>query len=107
MYDDAWAEFDKLESKRENNLASVTSRLAGILVALASLGSMVFLKRYRWEILIVLLLLLLLEEGYRWRLRNEFVNWQCPRCRSKWPGTAQEKESKCSVCGLLLHQLEP
>ena len=107
IYDEAWAEFDKLESKRERNAVSWARWLVEMSFALVSLGSMLFLKRYRLPILAVWLLLLLLETGYRFRLRNQFMNWQCPRCRAKWPGTTQEKESKCSSCGLRLHQLEP
>lgn len=106
IYDEAWAEFDKLESKRERNVISVALRSVELSFAVVSLGGMVFLKGYRWEILAVWLFLFLLELGYKWRLRSQFVNWQCPRCRTKWPGTAQEKDSECSVCGLRLHQLE-
>ena len=107
IYEDAWAEFDKLESKHQRNVLSWTRWLVEMSFWLASLGSMVFLKQHRWEILAAWLLLLLLETGYSFRLRHQFVNWQCPRCRTEWPGTKQEKEPKCSSCGLRLHQLEP
>jgi hypothetical protein len=107
IYDDAWAEFDKLESKRERNAVSWARWLAEMSFCLSSFAFAFFLKRYLWAIFAAWSFLFLLELGYRWRLRRQFMNWQCPRCGTKWPGTAQEKESTCNACGLRLHQLEP
>jgi predicted RNA-binding Zn-ribbon protein involved in translation (DUF1610 family) len=39
--------------------------------------------------------------------QERFAHWPCPRCGTKWPGTKTEKEPKCAICGLKLHQLTP
>jgi len=39
--------------------------------------------------------------------RNQFKHWQCPRCHAEWPGTKTEKDGKCVMCGLRLHQTAP
>jgi hypothetical protein len=35
------------------------------------------------------------------------AHWTCPRCHSEWPGKKLEKDPRCAVCGLKLHQLMP
>lgn len=39
--------------------------------------------------------------------KARFAHWPCPRCGAEWPGTKTEKEPKCAMCGLKLHQLTP
>jgi len=39
--------------------------------------------------------------------KERFAHWPCPRCGAEWPGTKTEKEPKCAMCGLKLHQLAP
>lgn len=38
-------------------------------------------------------------------MKSRFAHWQCPRCQTEWPGTKNEKDSRCSTCGLRLHEL--
>ncbi|MGC1107279.1 MAG: hypothetical protein WA876_12145 [Candidatus Acidiferrales bacterium] len=107
IYADAWAEFDKLESRRDGNAASWMRRLVEVFIFTVPLGGIVLAKRYIWMIATAWVFLMLLELGYRLRLKNQFLNWRCPHCRTKWPGTKEEKDSACRVCGLRLHQLTP
>lgn len=39
--------------------------------------------------------------------KERYAHWPCPRCGAEWPGTKTEKEPKCAMCGLRLHQLAP
>jgi len=48
-----------------------------------------------------------LDAVYAHIMNERFKHWQCPRCHREWPGTSKEKNSKCSGCGLRLHQLTP
>ena len=40
----------------------------------------------------------------RWAA-SQLAHWLCPRCHSEWPGKKLEKDPRCAVCGLKLHQL--
>jgi hypothetical protein len=40
----------------------------------------------------------------RWAA-SQLEHWLCPRCHSEWPGKKLDKEPRCAVCGLKLHQL--
>lgn len=42
----------------------------------------------------------------RWAV-TQLAHWPCPRCHSEWPGKKLEKDPRCAVCGLKLHQLTP
>jgi len=42
--------------------------------------------------------------GARWAV-SQLEHWPCPRCHSEWPGKNIEKDARCAVCGLNLHQL--
>ncbi|HXX20804.1 MAG TPA: hypothetical protein VEJ46_15475 [Candidatus Acidoferrum sp.] len=39
--------------------------------------------------------------------KSRFLHWPCPRCGAEWPGTKTEKEPRCAMCGLKLHQMTP
>jgi len=39
--------------------------------------------------------------------KSRFLHWPCPRCHAEWPGTKTEKEPRCAMCGLKLHQMTP
>jgi hypothetical protein len=106
IYGDAWAEFDRLESRREKNAVSWVQYLVGLFItAVIPLSGIVLSKRHVWMIGIAWFFLILLDLGYKLLLRSRFINWQCPRCGTKWPGTAKEKDRACRVCALQLHQL--
>jgi hypothetical protein len=106
IYADAWREFDRLESRRERNAASWMRILVEVfLFAVIPLGGIVLSRRHVEMIAAAWAFLILIESAYRLRLRSQFVNWQCPRCHTKWPGTRTEKDSSCKTCALRLHQL--
>jgi hypothetical protein len=35
---------------------------------------------------------------------SRLKHWVCPRCHAEWPGKKTEKDPRCAVCGLKLHQ---
>ena len=39
--------------------------------------------------------------------KKEFARWRCPRCHAEWGGEKLEKEPRCTICGLKLHQMAP
>jgi len=104
IYHEAWAEFDRIESRRERNALSLTLRFVELSFAVASLGAMVFLKHYRWPILVVW--------TFSLGVRPQVVSAKSIRelamsaLSDKVAGNSSG-ESKCTSCGLRLHQLEP
>jgi len=107
-YAEAWKRFDKLN-------AAVHGRgpfrwIRGVFELVLFGGAGVGLKFWHNNRLLVSLLwpcYLGFGFAYMQVIKRRFRHWQCPRCHAEWPGTKNEKDSACRVCGLRLHQLAP
>jgi hypothetical protein len=106
-YAGAWKEFDRLqESVRGGGKLAVVRRVFAFLITLSGLG-IIEIRHSKGAMYFVLLafgVILLFEIVYRFTMRNRFLHWPCPRCRSEWPGDKNEKDRACKVYGLRLHQ---
>lgn len=108
-YGEKWKEFDKLEKRVK---AGYLSRIHYIIwsVILPAIG---LLDRHRFShkndlwLLASGILVALIDVVRTQAAKKRFAEWPCPRCGTKWPGTKTEREPKCAICGLKLHQLVP
>lgn len=109
-YAESWKQFDKLQKRAKQGggarwlhfiLTNSLPFLGG-----GAFGAALWRKHKEYVITAIILLTV-------WAVlkaiadRRRFAEWRCPRCHSLWPGTKTEKDSKCNVCGLRLHQMTP
>jgi hypothetical protein len=108
-YGAMWKEFDKLQKAAKNNgLASLTHWWAGSIPGILSLFDPHKHARPFERALFAGALIIGLATVVRARwAASRLAHWRCPRCRSEWPGKKLEKEPRCAICGLKLHQLAP
>jgi len=107
-YADAWNELDRLQNAA-NGLGTVWQiiYLAGVLVWAILLAFSAARKTLDLIAGGLLLAEVLRKVVYVRMKQREFVRWPCPRCHAEWPGTKTQKDSRCAICGLRLHQLFP
>ncbi len=108
-YGAAWKEFDKLQkAAKSRGLASLTHWWTGGIPGILSLFDPHKHARPFERALFLGALILAVATVVRTRwAASRLAHWPCPRCRSEWPGKKLEKEPRCGVCGLKLHQLTP
>jgi len=109
-YAEAWKEFDKLKKGASGGRGAggVVEWAVGTAAAFSGMLGIHGWDKLSHKIAVALLLLsVLLYATVRREQRERFRHWPCPRCHAEWPGTKTEKESRCRVCGLRLHQMAP
>lgn len=105
-FEEDWKEFDKLNDA-VNGRGPIRWVRSVFEVALTG-GAAISLKFWHQNREIVVLLWAVsvgLGLAYMYVMRSRFAHWQCPRCHAEWPGTKKEKDARCRVCGLRLHEL--
>ena len=107
-YAEAWKEFDKLQKAvRGQGL----TRWIHWVFDMALFGGGAFglhlLKGHKLIIAYGIGAIAIAEIYSYFSRRERFLHWQCPRCRSEWPGTKTEKDTRCKFCRLQLHQMAP
>jgi len=103
-YAEAWKRFDSLEQWAKNAAASEYAMYAVALVT-GVLGRSD--PRLSYPMMAVEVACGLTLAVIARRARSRFEHWPCPRCHSEWPGKKLEKEPRCAMCGLKLHQMTP
>lgn len=109
-YAQAWKDFDKLQKrlKGQGGYRWVHFVIGTVLPYVGGGAFGLALWRHHKAYVIAGLILLVAWGAFnRGSLRSRFAEWPCPRCHSVWPGTKNEKDSSCRVCGLRLHQMAP
>jgi hypothetical protein len=109
-YAEAWKKFDKLQKdvKRRGGSWWIHLLMGDALPLLGGGAFGVALwKNHKPYVVVAVAALILWGIFKAISDRREFAEWRCPRCHSIWPGTKTEKDSRCKVCGLRLHQLAP
>lgn len=108
-YAEAWKEYDRLEKQAKGGGAiGLTHWAWGTLIPLIGLFMPHRVPRKDSLALVAFLAVL----GTMQMLRSQYAkrqlgHWPCPRCHAEWPGKKVEKEPRCAVCGLKLHQMTP
>ena len=108
-YGAAWKEYDRLQKAAKGGgwigFAAQHWWYGGI-SGIASLFDPHKHSRPFERVLFVVALVLLVVHAARARwAASQLEHWLCPRCHSEWPGKKLEKDARCAVCGLKLHQL--
>ncbi|HEV2489789.1 MAG TPA: hypothetical protein VGT03_08270 [Candidatus Acidoferrales bacterium] len=108
-YAEAWKEFDRLDRIVHNRgpYRWVRSLLEYFIFGGAGLFGLNLWKSQRPAVIAGVVACLILWYFVTKLFQNRYENWPCPRCHSVWPGTKEEKDPACKVCGLRLHQLAP
>lgn len=108
-YARAWSEFDKLQkrAKGATTLGWVHWAAGIILSAIPVFVSHRIPKKDSVTFAVSLMALGLIHLLRSRQARREFAHWRCPRCHAEWPGKKLEKEPRCGICGLKLHQMAP
>lgn len=107
-YEEAWKEFDKLDKAVKGHGRTKWIRTAFDLILVGGSGlGLKFWHQNRDLVMILWASYVGLGLAYMQIMKSRFEHWQCPRCQAEWPGTKEEKDSACRVCGLRLHQLAP
>jgi len=103
-----WKEFDRLQKLATGNKARWFELLWGVVFPAIGLMDRHRISRNREVWLFALGAAVAVMGLFRaWSAKQRFAHWPCPRCGAEWPGTKTEKEPKCAMCGLKLHQLAP
>jgi len=108
-YAEAWKKYDRLEKLAKHGGAVGWIHWAwGGVLPMISLFAPHRVPRKDSLLLLVAFAILgaiqLLRSDYA---KRQLTHWRCPRCHSEWPGKKLEKEPRCAVCGLELHQMVP
>ena len=105
-YGAAWKEFDKLEKGAQSK--GVTGWVhwgIGVIPGLMSLfdhhRQARSLERFAFIVAIVAATVGMVRARI---YASHLAHWPCPRCHAEWPGKKTEKDPRCAVCGLKLHQ---
>jgi hypothetical protein len=108
-YAEKWKEFDKLNklAKEGNQFQWVHWMWSVILPGIGLLNRHHVSKKHDLWLFAFGVLLGLVGLVRAQLAKERFAHWPCPRCGAEWPGTKTEKEPKCTICGLNLHQLAP
>jgi hypothetical protein len=107
-YGEKWKEFAKLEKLAKGGSVQWFHWIGSVIlpgIGLLSLHR--FSHRNDLSLLAFAVLVGLIGLARMLVAKERFTHWPCPRCGTKWPGTKTEKEPKCAICGLKLHQLTP
>jgi hypothetical protein len=107
-YAAGWKKFDKL-SKRTRGGGPAAFILKVIELLALGIGAFsVHLMKGPKLIIFIGWIALAIFTIFQWMNgRRRFLHWACPRCHSEWPGTKDEKDRACRVCGLRLRQMSP
>lgn len=105
-YEQAWKEFDRLNKFAHHSGPFKWIRSTFDIVLAAGAASGLKLWHHHRSLVVVLGSACLgLIVVYTQIMKARFIHWQCPRCHSEWPGTKNEKDSRCRTCGLRLHEM--
>jgi len=107
-YADAWKEFDKLQKAVSGHGPFRWVHWGFDLFAFSG-GAFGYhlLKGHKLAIGAAFGTVVLAELYSYFSRRDRFLHWPCPRCHGEWPGTKTDKENRCTLCGLRLHQTAP
>ncbi|MGH9706712.1 MAG: hypothetical protein ACRD5R_08130 [Candidatus Acidiferrales bacterium] len=108
LYGDAWKKFDRLQAAASGTglLGRMVWAVDLLLATVGWLGLHVG-KHYLLLIFVGWVLIRVLQLLHIREKKKQFLHWPCPRCHAEWPGSKTQKDSKCKLCGLRLHQLSP
>jgi len=107
-YAEKWKEFDKLQKLMKGGKARWLDLLWGVVFPAIGLLDRHRIPKKGTVWLIALGAAVTLAGVVRaWSAKQRFAHWPCPRCHAEWPGTKTEKEPRCAMCGLKLHQMTP
>jgi len=107
-YAEKWKEFDKLEKLAKGNKARWFELLWGVIFPAIGILDRHRVSRKDTVWLFALGAAIAVAGVLRaWSAKERFAHWPCPRCGAEWPGTKTEKDPRCAMCGLKLHQLTP
>jgi hypothetical protein len=106
-YGAAWKEFDRLQkAAKDRGLMTLSRWWFGGIPGMLSLFDphkharlferALFAGALIWALATVV--------RSRWAV-SQLAPWPCPRWHSEWPGKKLEKDPRCTICGLKLHQL--
>jgi hypothetical protein len=106
-YGAAWKEFDELQKLAKNSGPFAWAHWAwGIFLPLLGLLDQ---RRVPKKDSLGFFLVFLAAGAFQMirsqHAKNLILHWPCPRCHAEWPGNKTEKDSRCAVCGLKLHQM--
>ncbi|HTR47977.1 MAG TPA: hypothetical protein VMM16_11390 [Verrucomicrobiae bacterium] len=108
-YAEKWKEFDRLQrDAKGSGWLNWSHWLFGGINGVASLfDPHSNTKRIeRWIFLAVVAISVYYAARARYAA-SQLTHWPCPRCHSEWPGKKSDKEPRCAMCGLKLHQMAP
>jgi hypothetical protein len=105
-FEEAWKEFDRLDAAvhGRGRLRWVRAIFEGVLFGGAGLA-LKYLHHNRLLLVFLFASYVGLLLVYTQIAKSRFGHWQCPRCHAEWPGTKKEKDPRCLICGLRLHEL--
>jgi len=107
-YGEAWNEFDRLQRTASGRgPLSWTGWVFDMLLAFGFIFEIHFSKKYAFWLFagwFVVRTIYFVDLHIK---QKRFERWPCPRCHAEWPGTKTDKDLRCKVCGLRLHQLTP
>jgi len=107
-YAEKWKEFDKLEKLAKGNKARWFELLWGVIFPAIGILDRHRVSRKDTAWLFALGAAIAVAGVLRaWSAKQRFAHWPCPRCGAEWPGTKTEKDPRCAMCGLELHQITP
>lgn len=108
-YADAWKQFDRLQKDAKGaNLFGWAHWAFGGISGIARLLDPH--RRLHWLEGTIFVVVVIQGAGQQiWAkiAAAQLEHWPCPRCHSEWPGKKIDKDPKCAVCGLKLHQALP
>lgn len=105
-FEEAWKEFDRLNKFVHNSGPLRWMHTAfDFVLAFGLAAGLKFWHHHRLLVVILGSAALGVIVAYTQIMKARFRHWQCPRCHSEWPGTKNEKDSRCRTCGLRLHQM--
>ena len=107
-YAAAWKEFDKLGKRtRGGGPAAWSLKVIELLALGIGFFSVHLVRGPKLIMFIGWIALTIFAILQRMNGRRQFLHWACPQCHSEWPGTKNEEDRACRVCGLRLHQMWP
>jgi hypothetical protein len=107
-YENAWKEFERLHKTAQGGgPLRVVVRIFEFSISVVGIYGFHLTKGSKLIIFACLGAAGVAELFYWINGRKRFLDWQCPRCHSEWPGTKNEKDRACRACGLRLHQMSP
>jgi hypothetical protein len=106
-YSAAWKEFDRLQraAKGSGTISWVHWLITIFPGILSILDPHTHDRFYERLVFLSAAATFLFHAGRARWAKSQLRHWPCPRCHGEWPGDLLEKASRCTTCGLDLHQL--